>query len=86
MAGSASRRLRGDPRELVDEHPSHRHLLLAGLPRLVETGDSHAVFENDAHDFPQRIRYARDGDTLTATISDMSGEQSFSFVWTRVTD
>lgn len=53
--------------------------------RLVETGDSHAVFENDAHDFPQRIRYARDGDTLTATISDMFGEQSFSFVWTRVT-
>ncbi|MEN0653847.1 MULTISPECIES: DUF6265 family protein [Hyphobacterium] len=54
--------------------------------RLVETGDSHAVFENAEHDFPQRIGYAREGDTLTATISDMSGEQSFSFVWTRVTD
>lgn len=54
--------------------------------RLVETGDSHAVFENAEHDFPQRIRYAREDDTMTATISDMSGEQSFSFVWTRVTD
>ena len=54
--------------------------------RLVETGDSHAVFENEEHDFPQRIRYSRDADTMTATISDMSGEQSFSFVWTRATD
>ena len=54
--------------------------------QLVETGDGFAVFENAEHDFPQRIRYSRDADTMTATISDMSGEQSFSFVWTRVTD
>ncbi|HAQ34891.1 MAG: hypothetical protein CMF74_17375 [Maricaulis sp.] len=54
--------------------------------RLVETGESHVVFENAGHDFPQRIRYAREDETLTATISDMTGEQSFSFVWTLVTD
>ena len=54
--------------------------------RLVETGDHVALFENPGHDFPQRIRYDSDGDTLTATISGMSDEQSFSFVWTRVGD
>ena len=54
--------------------------------QLVETGDSFAVFENAEHDFPQRIRYTRESDTMTATLSDLAGEQSFSFVWTRVTD
>lgn len=50
-------------------------------------GDETSVtFENAAHDFPQRITYARDGDTLTATISDLSGEQSMSFGWTLYSD
>lgn len=54
--------------------------------RLMATGEGFAVFENAEHDFPQRIRYTREGETLTATISDMSGEQHFSFAWTRVAD
>ncbi len=52
--------------------------------RLVEAGDRHAVFENPDHDFPQRIRYARSDDVMTATISDLAGEQSFSFEWSLV--
>jgi hypothetical protein len=50
-------------------------------------GGAHAVtFENPEHDFPQRITYVRDGDRLTATISDLAGEQAFSFGWERVGD
>ena len=49
------------------------------------SSNAHSItFENPDHDFPQRITYVRDGDALTAIISDMSGEQSISFVWTRV--
>lgn len=44
--------------------------------------ENSVTFENAAHDFPQRITYSRDDDTLTATISDLSGEQSMSFGWT----
>lgn len=51
---------------------------------LVETGEGHARFENPEHDFPQRIEYRREGDTLTATISDMERTQSLDFVWQRV--
>ncbi|WP_125184465.1 DUF6265 family protein [Hyphobacterium indicum] len=52
----------------------------------VESTEHAVTFENPDHDFPQRIRYARDGDSLTATISDLSGEQAFSFGWERVGD
>ncbi|WP_421788447.1 DUF6265 family protein [Hyphobacterium sp.] len=45
-----------------------------------------AVFENPEHDFPQRIVYQRDGDVLTATISDLNGEQVYEFGWTLVPD
>lgn len=41
--------------------------------RLVSHGAGIAVFENPAHDFPQRIRYDRRADGLTATISAMDG-------------
>ena len=53
---------------------------------LSEQGDNWVLFENPDHDFPQRIRYERDGGRLTATISDLSGEQSFAFQWNRVGD
>ncbi|MEM9553097.1 MAG: DUF6265 family protein [Acidobacteriota bacterium] len=45
-----------------------------------------AVFENLAHDFPQRIVYdlADDGVTLVARIEDESGETSRSFPMTAV--
>ena len=36
--------------------------------RMKETGDRRVVFENAAHDFPQRIVYWREGDALAARI------------------
>ena len=36
--------------------------------RLKEAGDQRVVFENAAHDFPQRILYWRDGEQLVARI------------------
>lgn len=52
----------------------------------VESSEHAVTFENPGHDFPQRIHYVREGDTLTATISDLSGEPSFSFGWELVED
>lgn len=46
---------------------------------LVERGASWATFANPAHDFPQRIVYARDGEGLTATVSLIDG--SGARVW-----
>lgn len=37
--------------------------------RLTDSTPGRAVFENPAHDFPQRIVYTRDGDTLCAGIA-----------------
>ena len=42
---------------------------------LVRHDGSRAIFENRAHDYPQRIAYARSGDTLTATISLIDGSK-----------
>ena len=42
-----------------------------------------ATFENPAHDYPQRIRYARDGDVMTATISKIDGSKARSWVYKR---
>jgi len=53
---------------------------------MTETGDSHVRFENAEHDFPQVIQYSRDGDRLTARISDLSGQQAMEFEWQRVPD
>lgn len=41
----------------------------------VRGGTTDAVFENAAHDWPQRIHYVRAADTLVATISDLAGER-----------
>ncbi len=43
--------------------------------RLVRHDAASATFENAAHDYPQRIEYARSGDTLTATISKIDGSK-----------
>lgn len=51
--------------------------------RLVDRGEASATFENPAHDFPQRIRYVRDGDTLTATISRIDGSNAISWSYRR---
>lgn len=53
---------------------------------LVDAGENHARFENPEHDFPQRIEYRREGDVLTATISDIERTQSMDFVWQQVGD
>ena len=42
--------------------------------RLVRAGDREAVFENPAHDFPQRVIYRRDGDRLVGRIEGRGGE------------
>ena len=42
--------------------------------RLVESTETRAVFENRAHDFPNRIIYVRDGDVLTARIEGNDGQ------------
>jgi hypothetical protein len=39
------------------------------------------VFENAAHDFPQRIIYWRDGDTLRARIEGAVDGKSRSMEW-----
>ena len=38
-----------------------------------ELSDSHAVFVNPSHDFPQRIIYRRRGDTLAARVEGTAG-------------
>lgn len=47
---------------------------------LVEQGAAEAVFENPEHDFPQRVRYARSGDALTARIEG-DGRAPVDFAW-----
>lgn len=51
--------------------------------RLARRDAASATFENPAHDYPQRIAYARDGDTLTATISLLDGSKARRWVYTR---
>lgn len=51
--------------------------------RLVERGAARAVFENPAHDYPQRIVYERSGDRLVARIERMDGSRPSSWTFTR---
>lgn len=50
---------------------------------LVSSGPNEAVFENPAHDFPQRIRYWRDGAMLRAEVSDMGGAKAMRWTFKR---
>ena len=50
---------------------------------LVRHDDNSATFENAAHDYPQRIAYVRDGDTLTATISAIDGSKARRWTYRR---
>lgn len=44
--------------------------------KLKESGEKRAVFENAAHDFPQRILYWREGEALVARIEgEIKGEK-----------
>lgn len=47
--------------------------------RLARAGPNEAVFENPAHDYPQRIVYRREGDVLTARTEDMAGGNGQDF-------
>jgi hypothetical protein len=51
--------------------------------RLAEAVGTMVAFENPAHEYPQRIRYVRDGDKLTATLSQLDGSRAQTFVFSR---
>lgn len=51
--------------------------------RLVQRDGTSATFENPAHDYPQRITYARDGDAMTATISLIDGSKPIRWTFRR---
>ncbi len=55
---------------------------------LVESSEGRAVFANPFHDFPQRIIYRRDGDTMTARVeAERDGAwRGFDVTWKRVSD
>lgn len=50
---------------------------------LVRRDGTSATFENAAHDYPQRIHYARTGDMLTATISLIDGSKPMRWAFRR---
>lgn len=51
--------------------------------RLAQHGAMSATFENPAHDYPQRLRYERKGDVMTATISKIDGSQPMRWTYRR---
>jgi hypothetical protein len=53
--------------------------------RAVEVGARRVAFANPAHDFPQRITYWLEGDTLHARVeAEQDGQtRGFELVWTR---
>lgn len=51
--------------------------------RLVASDVQSAAFENLAHDYPQRITYRRDGDSLVAAISAADGSNANSWTYRR---
>lgn len=48
---------------------------------LVKVAPNRAVFENPDHDFPQRVIYARDGDTLTGRIEGVAEGRPQAMEW-----
>lgn len=48
--------------------------------------DTRITFANPEHDFPQKIEYWREGDSLRALISKMDGSSSGAFNYTPCTD
>jgi Domain of unknown function (DUF6265) len=47
--------------------------------RMVSRGTTDVVFANAAHDYPQRVRYWREGKMLKAEISMIDGSKAFRF-------
>ncbi|HYM48298.1 MAG TPA: DUF6265 family protein [Burkholderiaceae bacterium] len=52
--------------------------------RMTEASATHADFVNPEHDFPQRIRYAREGDLLRAEISGGNPVRRIEFRFRKV--
>ncbi|HEV2568903.1 DUF6265 family protein [Sphingomonas sp.] len=50
---------------------------------LVSAGMNRVEFANLAHDYPQRIVYEQEGETLTATISMMDGSKRVRWAYRR---
>lgn len=50
---------------------------------IVSRGAAEIVFANPAHDYPQRLRYWREGDTLHAEISLADGSKPYRFRFRR---
>lgn len=46
--------------------------------KLVRSDGTSAIFENSDHDFPQRISYTRNGDSLAVAISTLDGSQEYA--------
>ncbi|RNC84743.1 MAG: hypothetical protein ED557_07125 [Balneola sp.] len=53
--------------------------------KLKEVSANKAVFENLEHDFPQRIIYSLEENSLTARIEDESGEKGMQWTWNKTT-
>ncbi len=53
------------------------------LFRAVKVTEEEAVFENPKHDHPQRIRYVKTAEGITATISQLDGSQATEFAFER---
>ncbi|HVK79152.1 MAG TPA: DUF6265 family protein [Verrucomicrobiae bacterium] len=55
--------------------------------RMAENGNGAvqiAIFENPAHDYPQRVTYQRERNRLTATISRADGSDPYSYEYRRI--
>ncbi len=50
--------------------------------RMVELAANRVVFENPTHDFPQRVIYERNGDTLHARIEGTMNGRTQGMDWT----
>ena len=51
---------------------------------MTDTSVTHAEFANPEHDFPQRIRYTRDGDLLQAELSGGNPMRRIEFRFRKV--
>ena len=49
--------------------------------REIGRGEGYIVFADPGHDYPQRIRYAREGDRMTAEISLIDGSKGQGFAF-----
>ena len=51
--------------------------------RLTASTPASATFDNPGHDYPQRLHYVRDGETMVATISAIDGSRPVRWTFRR---